>query len=76
MVVWFFPNSHEMLASHQPALEYARDPSKVGLAPTPRWLGRLLTWQPNAVWAVLLAALMVWSMLNMSRPTEFIYWQF
>lgn len=76
LVVWFFPNSHEMLASHQPALEYARDPSKVGLAPTPRWLGRLLTWQPNTVWAVLLAALMVWSMLNMSRPTEFIYWQF
>ena len=76
LVVWVFPNSHELLASHQPALEYAQDPPKVSLAPTPGWLGRLLTWRPNLVWALLLAGLMVSGILNMSRPTEFIYWQF
>ena len=75
-VVWFFPNSHELLAAHKPALEYAQDPPKVPLAPTPRWLGRLLTWQPNLWWALLLALLMVCGILNLSRPTEFIYWQF
>ena len=75
-VVWFFPNSHEILATHKPALEYDQDPPKVSLAPTPRWLGRLLTWQPNLLWALLLAALMVCGVLNLSRPTEFIYWQF
>jgi len=75
-VVWFCPNSHELLKSHQPALEYAQDPPKVSLAPTPLRLGRLLTWQPNLVWALLLAALMVAGVLNMSRPTDFIYWQF
>jgi len=75
-VVWLFPNSHELLAAHQPALEYAQDPPKVALAPTPRRLGRWLTWRPNLVWALLLAALMVSGILNMSRPSEFIYWQF
>ena len=75
-VVWLFPNSHEILAAHKPALEYAQDPSRVGLAPTPRRLGRLLTWHPTLVWALVLAALMVSGILNMSRPTEFIYWQF
>jgi D-alanyl-lipoteichoic acid acyltransferase DltB (MBOAT superfamily) len=76
VVVWVFPNSHEILASHEPALEYARDPSRVGLAPTPRWLGRWLTWQPNLLWALVLAALMVAGVLNLSRPSDFIYWQF
>jgi hypothetical protein len=75
-VVWVFPNSQEVLAAHKPALEYAYDPPGVPLAPTPRRLGRLLTWQPNLLWALALAALMVSGVLNLSRPTEFIYWQF
>jgi D-alanyl-lipoteichoic acid acyltransferase DltB (MBOAT superfamily) len=69
VVVWVFPNSHELLAAHTPALEYAQDPP-------PRWLGRLLTWRPNLLWALLLAALMVAGILNLSRPSDFIYWQF
>jgi D-alanyl-lipoteichoic acid acyltransferase DltB (MBOAT superfamily) len=76
VVVWVFPNSHELLAAHTPALEYAQDPPRVNLAPTPRWLSRLLTWQPNLLWALLLAALMVAGILNLSRPSDFIYWQF
>jgi D-alanyl-lipoteichoic acid acyltransferase DltB (MBOAT superfamily) len=76
VVVWIFPNSHEVLAAHSPALEYAHDPPKVNLAPTPRPLSRLLGWRPNLVWAFLLAALMVAGILNLSRPTDFIYWQF
>lgn len=75
-VVWFFPNSHEILAAHKPALEYDQDPPRVSLAPTLPWLGRLLKWQPNLLWALILAALMVCGILNLSRPTEFIYWQF
>jgi hypothetical protein len=76
VVVWVFPNSHEVLARHAPALEYAKDPPRVNLAPTPRRLGRFLTWQPNLLWALALAGLMVAGVLNLSRPTEFIYWQF
>jgi hypothetical protein len=75
-VVWLFPNSHEILAAHKPALEYARDPAGVGLAPTPKWIGARLAWQPNVAWALLLAAIMVSAILNLSRPSEFIYWQF
>lgn len=75
-VVWLMPNSHEILAVYKPALEYIRVPRKVCLAPTPRWLGSLLAWRPGWPWAVGAAALMVWSMLNLFRPSEFIYWQF
>jgi D-alanyl-lipoteichoic acid acyltransferase DltB (MBOAT superfamily) len=75
-VVWLFPNSHEMLAAHEPALEYARDPAKVPHAPTPRWLGWLLQWRANLVWALVLAGLMVGAVLGLSRASEFIYWQF
>ena len=73
---WIFPNSHEMLARFQPALEYMAGPSKVGLAPTPAWLGNRLQWQPTVGWALWMALLMIISMLCLSRPSEFIYWQF
>jgi hypothetical protein len=75
VVVWFFPNSHEIAAAYKPALEYERD-NKVQLAPTPRRLGALLTWRPNLIWVLVLAVLMVWAVLNLSQPSEFIYWQF
>lgn len=75
-VIWLFPNSHEILAAHKPALEYAQDPPRVNLAPTPRWLGAVLMWRPNRRWALGFAALTLWVMLNLSRPSEFIYWQF
>jgi len=75
-VVWVFPNTHEMLAAHQPTLEYQRGTGEAFLAPTPFWLRRLLTWRPNLLWSLALAALLVWAILNLSRPSEFIYWQF
>jgi hypothetical protein len=75
-VVWLFPNSHEILAEHKPALEYTKEPVQVSLAPTPRWLGERLTWRPTLPWALVLTALMVWSVLSLSQPSEFIYWQF
>jgi D-alanyl-lipoteichoic acid acyltransferase DltB (MBOAT superfamily) len=76
LVVWIFPSSHEMLAAHQPTLEYQQGTAERSLAPTPGWLRRRLTWRPNIWWALLLAALFAWTILNLSRPSEFIYWQF
>jgi D-alanyl-lipoteichoic acid acyltransferase DltB (MBOAT superfamily) len=76
VVVWFFPNSHEMLRRYQPALEYTAVPSKVSHAPTPEWLNRRLEWHPTVAWALWLAALMAASLVCLSRPSEFIYWQF
>ena len=76
-MIWLFPNSHESSRCAQaPALEYAQDPPRVSLAPTPRWLGAVLTWRPNCRWALGFAAITLWVMLNLSRPSEFIYWQF
>jgi D-alanyl-lipoteichoic acid acyltransferase DltB (MBOAT superfamily) len=76
LVVWFFPNSHEMLRRYQPALEYMASPCKVSHAPTPEWLNRRLEWNPTVAWALWLAILMAASLVCLSRPSEFIYWQF
>jgi len=75
-VIWFFPATHEMLAAYKPALEDPLDPAQVPATTTPAWLRRGLSWRPGLAWAVVLAVLMVWDLISLSLPTEFIYWQF
>lgn len=75
-VIWLLPNSHELLAAYNPALEYLKTSGKLVVGPTPGWLGRLLNWRPTVPWALAMAAMLVWALLNLFRPSEFIYWQF
>jgi hypothetical protein len=76
-VIWLLPNSHEILATYKPALEYLKAPAgKFVTGPTPVRLGRLLNWRPSVPWALAMAGMLVWALLNLFRPSEFIYWQF
>jgi len=75
-VIWLLPNSHEMMAAYKPALEYLGTAGKLVIGPTPGWLGRVLNWRPSVPWAFVMAAMLVWALLNLFRPSEFIYWQF
>ncbi len=61
-VVWFAPNSQELLASHEPALHDV---------PTSRW-----SWKPSMRWAVFIALVFAVSVLHLSQISEFIYFQF
>ncbi len=72
-MVWFLPNTQEMLATVSPALDYPGP--DVGAKPAGR-LMRWLQWRPNAVWAVAIAIVAVFTITQMSRISEFIYWQF
>jgi D-alanyl-lipoteichoic acid acyltransferase DltB (MBOAT superfamily) len=72
LVVWFLPNSNQLLARFSPTLEYEEEGGKKSL---PGLSGKL-AWKPRPVWALLIAALAVCSIVGLSRVSEFIYWQF
>ena len=72
-VVWFLPNTQEMLARFSPALDYPGPDA--GAKPVGR-LMRWSQWRPNAVWAVAVAITAVFTITQMSRISDFIYWQF
>jgi hypothetical protein len=50
-----------------PALDYV--PARDGAA-------RLLAWRPSRAWAAAVALLSLLSLLSLSRPAEFLYFQF
>jgi len=78
-VVWFLPNTHQMLARFEPTLEYAEGkmpPTSGWRFPFRRKDGGALLWTPRLAWALGVTALLVASVLGLSRITEFIYWQF
>ncbi len=79
-VVWFFPNSQQILGQeptpqfpepghHSPTSE-PEDPA----APTP--LLARLRWSPNLGWAVVMAVLFFAVLANLDSTTSFLYFQF
>ena len=62
LIAFVMPNTQEFHARLRPALE----PVRTG------WL----RWRPNAVWAIGLGALAAAGILSLSRPSEFLYFQF
>ena len=61
-VVWFAPNTQELVAAHEPAMHDV---------PPSRW-----SWSPSTRWAVVVALIFSVSVLHLSRISEFIYFQF
>jgi hypothetical protein len=74
LAVWFLPNSHQLLARFQPTLEYV-ERTEERIKSVPPWARRFF-WQPRVAWALIVATLTVFSILGLSRVSEFIYWQF
>jgi D-alanyl-lipoteichoic acid acyltransferase DltB (MBOAT superfamily) len=76
-VVWLLPNTQEILAGYAPALDYER-PRSVGpdtgkpASTLPPWA----QWHPTSVWAIAVSIVTVFTITQMSRISEFIYWQF
>jgi putative copper export protein len=76
LVVWLLPNSHQLLARFEPTLEYAnRQMAEAQFNAIPNWT-RWLVWRTRVAWALGIAVLAVFSVLGLSRVSEFIYWQF
>ena len=66
-----FPNTQQIMDKFNPALDYAehRDPPAGVLA-------RALQWRPTAVFAAATGLLTVAGLLSLTRPAEFLYFQF
>jgi len=65
------PNTQQIMDRFEPALAYhsSRDLAAKGLT-------RFLTWRPTLRWAVWTGLILVGSLLSLSRPAEFLYFQF
>lgn len=64
-VVFLAPNTQQILAGHPPALE-------AGAPARPRWL----VWKPSGAWAWGVAVVLACGLLSLTRPSEFLYFQF
>ncbi|RLM49113.1 hypothetical protein DVK02_18065, partial [Halobellus sp. Atlit-31R] len=77
LIATMMPNSLEIMQRYQPAL-YFEPKAKLPVEATPSdmSMGRplVLTW--NTRWAFVMAALFIFGTLGLSRPSEFLYWQF
>ena len=67
-IVWFFPNTQQLLSNFKPSLE--RNAWSPPAAATP------LPWRPSAFWALTLSALLFVALVGMQEPTTFLYFQF
>lgn len=71
------PNTLELMRDFDPALHFKLQPGMVRLAPmTAEGVPRAWTVQFNWQWALAMAAVFVFAALSLSRPSEFLYWQF
>jgi alginate O-acetyltransferase complex protein AlgI len=79
LIALIMPNSLELLQRFAPALYFEPAPERPaaeGNAARPAWHrgGLMVAW--NGRWAILIAAFFVFGALGLSRPSEFLYWQF
>lgn len=63
LVVWFVPNSQQFMTDFKPALEAVSSASKV-------------RWRPNMLWLVATALVLLYTLTEMGKVSEFLYFQF
>src|SRR5215469_14561465 len=81
-VVWYLPNTQQMLARWHPAFNYGvaereRDPPLLERAtPVTRLVPWRMEWRPNAAAAVFVGLLAALAFLNLHHVSEFLYFKY
>jgi D-alanyl-lipoteichoic acid acyltransferase DltB (MBOAT superfamily) len=81
-VVWYLPNTQQMLARWHPAFNYGvtereRDPPLLErAAPVMRFVPWRMEWRPNAAAAVFVGLLAALAFLNLHHVSEFLYFKY
>jgi len=70
VIAFLLPNVHRMFRRYRPAIEIY----PLG-APAPLWRA-LPNWRPSAAWAVVVAGLFLVGVMRLTRPSQFLYFQF
>ena len=65
VLVWATPNSQQILGKYAPVLTFGEEGGM-------KWL----RWQPNWIWALIVAVLFWLALFNLNQATTFIYFQF
>jgi hypothetical protein len=65
LIVWFAPNTQQIMAAARPALGVPPGPA------APRW-----RWRPAALSAAAVAVMAFAVVINLNRHSEFLYFQF
>ena len=63
ILVWFTPNTQQIMADYQPAFEFVESNSS-------------LRWRPNFFWTIVTAIVFLYSLKQMGQVSEFLYFQF
>ena len=69
LIAWGLPNVQQLLHRYRPALE-----TYPGEVSPPYW--KRLAWRPAAGWSLVTAALLLVAVINLTRVSEFLYYQF
>lgn len=87
MIALFMPNTQQIMARFNPALDMPHENQSSSW----KWLGKKsrgedgsgspiifnpIQWQPNMIWAIALTILAIWSLFNLTKVSEFLYFQF
>ncbi len=76
-IVWFFPNTQQILGQESGPQGVATSPATLGVNPAPApTLFSDFHWRPNFGWAVVMAALFFAVLANLDGTTSFLYFQF
>jgi D-alanyl-lipoteichoic acid acyltransferase DltB (MBOAT superfamily) len=68
LIVWLLPNTQQIMRASDPVLGEVR--------PDTTWAGRMLSWRTGVRWGMAGAAMLAVSLLSLSRPSEFLYFNF
>jgi D-alanyl-lipoteichoic acid acyltransferase DltB (MBOAT superfamily) len=76
-VVWFFPNTQQILGQETSPTGVATSPGTPNVNPVPApTVFPGIRWRPNIGWAVLMAAVFFAVLANLDSSTSFLYFQF
>ena len=69
LVVWFAPNTQQIMIRYKPAFEIYRGEIKP-------WRGGTFEWRPTFISAVVTAAILCFAIMHLLKHSEFIYFNF
>jgi hypothetical protein len=82
IIVWFMPNSLQIMRRYRPAIDPSRvtssqnEPTGI-LAAGSRWTnGVTITWRPTTAWALLSGLVAGAAIIGISKVSPFLYFQF
>jgi D-alanyl-lipoteichoic acid acyltransferase DltB (MBOAT superfamily) len=64
-VVFLMPNTQQIMDLHKPALDYGKGS-----------VGGRVTWEPRKAWGIVMALVLAGGLLSLTKPSEFLYFQF